>query len=315
MTNPIEVKNLRFSYAQKPALDDVSFALNSGQITSVLGPNGAGKTTLIRIMLGLLRPDEGKASLFGENSTNQTSRNRTGAMLQISGVPGVFTVRELVQQFRVYYANPMPLEELFELTQVAAFADQRFEQLSGGQQQRAMFALSLCGDPEVLFLDEPTVGLDTRARRAMWAVIQQLRNQGKTIILTTHYLDEADRLSDRVLVMRSGQLIADQTPLQLKSQVADRKISITTSLSESQLNMLPGVVSARAAQECGEDKQVSSGQPGYSKNCSIVSTSAEQTLKALLDADPEAEGLLVEGAALEDAFEFLLDDSELGEAA
>ncbi len=181
----------------------------------MLGPNGAGKTTSISLMLGLRQPTAGQARLFGLPPTDRRARSRCGVMLQESGTTSVLTVREIVDVFRAYYPAPLPLERAIAMAGLTEQAASRIGTLSGGQRQRLYFALAICGDPDVLFLDEPTVGMDVEARRAFTASIQTLSGAGKTIVFTTHYLREAEELARRIIVIDRGAVIADASPADL----------------------------------------------------------------------------------------------------
>ena len=204
-------------YGAITAVDEVSLAIAPGKVTAVLGPNGAGKTTAVRLMLGLTRPTSGSARLFGRDPNDPESRRRTGVMLQVAKVPETLRVREHLDLFRSYYRDPMPLEAALAAAGLTNVADRKYGELSGGQQQRVQFALAICGNPELLFLDEPTVGLDVIARRGFWQEIRRLSQSGRGILLTTHYLEEADALADRVVVLHEGRILADGTSSTLKA--------------------------------------------------------------------------------------------------
>ncbi len=206
------------NYGDVRALRGVNFRVRAGEVLALLGPNGAGKTTAVKLLLGLLQPDSGKVRVFGGDPTNPENRMRTGAMLQVGRVPETLRVREHIDLFSSYYRNPMPLAEVLAVAGLDKLRDRKYAELSGGQKQRVLFALSICGDPDILFLDEPTVGLDVEARRLLWDQIRTLVSRGKTILLTTHYLPEADALADRVAVINQGEIIAEGTPAQIKAQ-------------------------------------------------------------------------------------------------
>src|SRR5580704_889770 len=181
-------RGLTKKYGNVAALNNVSMELRSGELLALLGPNGAGKTTLVRILLGLAKTDGGKVSVFGGDPHNLAVRSRCGAMLQVARVPETLKVREHVRLFSSYYPKPLPIEETLKVAGLEEIKDRRFGELSGGQKQRVMFALAICGDPNLLFLDEPTVGMDVEARRLMWSQIRLLIARSKTVLLTTHYL-------------------------------------------------------------------------------------------------------------------------------
>ncbi|MCL4846747.1 MAG: ABC transporter ATP-binding protein [Acidobacteria bacterium] len=274
------------AYGRVRALDQVSLALDQGAITALLGPNGAGKTTAVRVMLGLAPASAGRAELFGLPPTTPSARQRTGVMLQVAKVPETLTVREHVRLFSSYYPAPLPFDDVVDLVGLGGFVDRKYGLLSGGQQRRTLFALAVCGCPDMLFLDEPTVGLDVDARRGLWDVIRRLRERGTAILLTTHYLDEADTLADRVVVLRQGRMVADGRPDDIKRLVADRQIRCGTALGDDALVSLPGV--RAVTREAGR--------------ATLLTDRAEQTLRALFALDDTVHHLEVTGAGLEDAF-------------
>src|SRR5690348_6580911 len=200
------------TYGQVTALRDIHFSVRAGELVALLGPNGAGKTTAVKLLLGLVSPTSGQASIFGADPRNPASRMRTGAMLQIGKVPETLRVREHIDLFSSYYPNPLPISQSLAIAGLDGVKDRKFGDLSGGQRQRVLFALAICGNPDLLFLDEPTVGMDVEARRALWEQIRNLIGRGKTVLLTTHYLHEADALADRVVVINKGSIIAEGTP-------------------------------------------------------------------------------------------------------
>ena len=200
------------NYGAVRALCGVNFRVHAGEVVALLGPNGAGKTTLVKLLLGLLQPNAGRVRVFGGDPTNPENRMRTGAMLQVGRVPETLRVREHIDLFSTYYQKPMPAAEILVAAGLEKLRDRKFGELSGGQKQRVLFALAICGDPDLLFLDEPTVGLDVEARRMLWDEIRQLVTRGKTVLLTTHYLQEADALADRVAVINKGESIAEGSP-------------------------------------------------------------------------------------------------------
>jgi ABC-2 type transport system ATP-binding protein len=208
-------------------LRGVDLTIRSGEVVAMLGPNGAGKTTSISLMLGLRQPTSGQVRLLGLPPTDRRARSRCGVMLQESGTTSVLSVRELVDVFRTYYPAPLPAERAIAMAGLGEHAAARIGSLSGGQRQRLYFALAVCGDPDILFLDEPTVGMDVEARRAFVASIQTLAGAGKTIVFTTHYLREAEELARRIVVIDHGTLIADASPQELKACVPGKKIMLT----------------------------------------------------------------------------------------
>jgi ABC-2 type transport system ATP-binding protein len=210
----ISVVGLQKSYGDVVAVNDVDLSVEGGQIFAFLGPNGAGKTTTISILEGYLDRDAGEVEVLGEDpaDADRAWRGRVGFVLQECRMEGLLTVRETLRMFAGYYPDPRSVEETIEQVGLAGKADERAGKLSGGQQRRLDVAVALIGDPELLFLDEPTTGFDPSARRQAWDVIAGLRDLGKTVMLTTHYMDEAQELADRVAVIAGGEIIAAGTP-------------------------------------------------------------------------------------------------------
>jgi ABC-2 type transport system ATP-binding protein len=207
-------------------------------------------------------------------------------MLQTGGVPGTNRVQEHIDLFSSYYPNPLPMPEVLEMAGLQGIEKRQFGELSGGQKQRVLFALALCGDPDLLFLDEPTVGLDVEARRGFWEQIRKLVTRGKTVLLTTHYLEEADALADRVVVINKGSIVAEGTPETIKANTAGKRIRCVTQLTLGSIERMNGVVSARFDREAVE----------------VQTSSAEATLRELLVADPSLSGIEVSNAGIEEAF-------------
>jgi ABC-2 type transport system ATP-binding protein len=220
----VELVGVHKSYGSVEALRGVDLHIEPGECVAILGPNGAGKTTAINLMLGLREPTAGRVRLFGLPPTHRVARSGRGAMLQDSGVPGLLTVRELVELFRSYYPHPLPLAESLRLAGLEEQARVYAARLSGGQRQRLYFALAICGDPPVLFLDEPTVGMDVVSRRAFLDTIGGYGERGKTVVLTTHFMEEADQVARRIVVIDHGCVIADGTPTEIKSRAAGRRV-------------------------------------------------------------------------------------------
>jgi ABC-2 type transport system ATP-binding protein len=287
VTHAIELIEASKKYGSFEALKSVSFAIEPGSLVAMLGPNGAGKTTSISLMLGLRQPTSGKALIFGEDPRRIRTRQRFGAMLQESGVPQLLKVTELVELFRSYYPKPLPAGHVVKLAGLEEKAGTQVKDLSGGQTQRLYFALAICGDPEILFLDEPTVGMDVEGRRTFLAAIRDFSAEGKTILLTTHYLEEADELAQRVLVIDKGSVIADGSPQEIKSRVAGSKISFTTSapMDVATLTGLPVSTSEIA------DQRVT-----------LMTNDPQAVLRELFQRNVEMSNLEVRGADLEEAF-------------
>jgi ABC-2 type transport system ATP-binding protein len=224
--------------------------------------------------------------VFGGNPIHAEVRTRIGAMLQVAKVPETLRVREHIDLFSSYYPKPLPLAETLTLAGLQEIKDREFGELSGGQRQRVLFGLALCGDPDILFLDEPTVGLDVESRRVLWEEIRKLIARGKTVLLTTHYLEEADALADRVVVINRGEIIAEGTPAEIKANTAGRRIRCVTSLDIEIVRALPGVIEVRRDRDALE---ISAGV-------------AEPVLRELLMRDAGLSGVEVKSAGLEEAF-------------
>ena len=273
-------------YGDTEALKGVTLTIELGEVVAMLGPNGAGKTTSISLLLGLRKPTSGEALLFGLKPDDLNARSRVGVMLQESGIPTVLKVRELVDLFRSYYPKPMARDRAIAMAGLEEKANAQVKELSGGQKQRLYFALAVCGDPDVLFLDEPTVGMDVEGRRSFIERIAEFIQMGRTVVLTTHYLEEADQLAKRVVVIDRGLVIADASPQEIKSKVAGKRIRFKSSaLTEKDLEGLPLTTSTIA----DHSVQLLTNQP-------------EAVLRELFRRGVEISELEVAGADLEDAF-------------
>jgi ABC-2 type transport system ATP-binding protein len=273
-------------YGAVEALKGVSLDIDLGDVVAMLGPNGAGKTTSISLWLGLRKPTSGKALLFGLDPTDLDARSRVGVMLQESGIPAMLKVREIVDLFRSYYRKPMASDRAIAMAGLEEKAGALVKELSGGQRQRLYFALAVCGDPEVLFLDEPTVGMDVEGRRSFIERIAEFAKLGRTVVLTTHYLEEADQLAKRVIVIDRGVVIADASPQEIKSRVAGKRVRFTAAtLTDKDLEGLP--ITSTTISDHGV--QLLTSQP-------------EAVLRELFRRRIEITDLEVSGADLEDAF-------------
>ncbi len=293
-SHPETVANLDHAtkhYGKFVALRDVSLDVLRGEVLSLLGPNGAGKTTSVKLMLGLSSPTTGKATLFGGDPRKAANRRRVGAMLQVGKVPETLKVREHIDQFRGYYPSPLPVDDVLELGGLEGIEDKKFGELSGGQRQRVLFALALCGDPELLFLDEPTLGFDVEVRRAFWKQIRAYVSRGRTVLLTTHYLEEADALADRIVVIDKGSIVADGTPDEIKGRVSGRRVRCVTRIAENEIKAMPGVT----------------GVVIEGDRMEIMTSVAEPLVRQLLARDASLSGLEVTSVGLEDAFLSLID--------
>ena len=288
MGHPVaELLNASKRYGHVQALQDVSLTIDAGEVVAMLGPNGAGKTTSISLMLGIRKPTSGTAQLFGLNPRDLRARSRIGVMLQESGVPGMLTVEEIVDLFCSYYPAPLPVSEAIAMAGLQEKAKTLIKDLSGGQRQRLYLALAVCGNPDVLFLDEPTVGMDIEGRRRFLEEIGELAARGRTVILTTHYLEEADQLARRIIVIDRGRIIADATPAAIKGRVAGKRVTFSSAqpLSENQLAGLP-----------------LNSQDIADLRVRLLTNEPETVLRELFRRGVDIHDLEVSGADLEEAF-------------
>ena len=276
------------------AVRDLDLEVRSGELLALLGPNGAGKSTAIGMLTGLTAPTSGTAHLFGLDPRDVRARRRLGVMLQASGVPQTLRVRELLTEFRGYYPAPLPMAQVVAAAGLDGLEGRTFGELSGGQQRRVLFGIALAGDPDLLMFDEPTTGLDVEARRGLWATLRNLTRTGRGVVLTTHYLEEADALADRIVVIDRGVAIAQGTPAEIKALVPGRRVRAHTSVSLAVARQWPGVV--RASREGAW--------------LELLAGSAEPVLRALLDLDPSATAVTVTEPSLEEAFLALTTDME-----
>lgn len=281
-----ELRGVSKTFGKVAALAGVELQLRSGELLAVLGPNGAGKSTAISLWLGLIEADSGDVTLLGGDPREPARRQGLGAMMQDVDLPRELSAREQVRLASSYYANPLPLEETLRRTGVAAFADRPYGKLSGGQKRLVQFAVSICGQPRVLFLDEPSVGLDVQARQALWASIRNLLAAGCSIVLTTHYLEEAEALADRVAVITCGRLIATGSVDDMRALVARRRISCESRLSASDVGAWPGVLDAHQERD----------------RLHLTASDAETVVRRLLAEDPTLARLEVREAGLNEAF-------------
>jgi len=295
----VRLEQVGYSYGSQPALAGVDLEIESGRITALLGPNGAGKTTLIHLLLGLIKMQTGTICLFGGLAPGESAcRRRIGVMLQASGVQHNLAVRELLALFASFYPAPADNSALLAECGLVGLESRRFDRLSGGQQQRVLFALAVVGNPELLVLDEPTTGLDPAARRSIWSAIEARREAGTAILLSTHFMAEAERLADRICVLDRGQVRASGSPEEIRRRVPRDTIRVRTILPRARLLALPNV------------QQVGSSDSGFE----ILSTRGTATLRALLEADPAIDAIEVRPADLETAF-LALTDADQREAA
>jgi len=284
---PVSLEHASKRYGTITVVDDFSFVAHPGETVALLGPNGAGKTTSISMMLGLKHMSAGQAHIFGHAPISTAARVRTGIMLQESGLPSTLKVREIVELFSRFYPHPISNAEAIEAAMLTEKTERRIADLSGGERQRLYFALAIIGEPDLLFLDEPTVGMDVTARGIFWDRIRQMHARGKTIVLTTHYLEEADALADRIVVMNKGVQVAEGTPAEIKATVMGKVVRFRTpSVNAATLRALPGVDDATLTDHTAE----------------LFTRTPEVTVRALLNSPTEVQDLEVTGGTLEDAF-------------
>jgi ABC-2 type transport system ATP-binding protein len=280
------------SFGAVRAVDGVSLGVGRGETVALLGPNGAGKTTTITMLLGLLRPDEGAISVLGMSADMAIARGLVGAMLQDGGMmPGV-QVGELLTMVRTLFPAPLVLADAIGIAQLQGLEKRRVDRLSGGQAQRLRLAMALIGDPELLILDEPTAAMDVEARRNFWHEMRGFTDRGRTILFSTHYLEEADLSADRIILMARGRVVADGTPSAIKDSVGLRVIRFSVQHGDTAgFDTLPGAVSLSV----------------HGGRVELRCRDTDAALRALLAARPDAHDIEVSGVALEDAFISITD--------
>jgi ABC-type multidrug transport system ATPase subunit/peptidoglycan/LPS O-acetylase OafA/YrhL len=281
-----ELAGVTKRYGAIVALDGVDLAVRPGELLAVLGPNGAGKSTAIGLWLGTLQPDAGTATVLGGSPLEVASRLGVGVMMQEVTLAPTLTAREHVALAVSCYRDPLPVDEVLELTGTAELAKRRYGKLSAGQKRQVQLAAAICGRPRLLFLDEPSVGLDVRAREAMWRTIRRLRDDGCSIVLTTHYLEEAEALADRVAVLARGRVIAAGSVDEMRALVARRQIRCASTLPADDVRRWPGVVDV-----VREERLLH-----------VTASDAEAVVRRLLAADGALAQLEVRQASLAEAF-------------
>ena len=268
------------------ALDGLDLEVRPGELLAVLGPNGAGKTTAISLMLGLRQPDRGSARLFGLSPLLVEARRQVGVMMQEVTLAADLRVREQIDMVCSYYPNPARPEVVMEMTHIAPLARRPYGKLSNGQKRQVQFAMAVCGRPRLLFLDEPTVGLDIQSRETMWATLRQLVGDGASIVLTTHYMEEAEALADRVVVLAKGRVVASGSVAEMRALVVRTRITCISALAVERVRTWPGVGSA------SRDRQ----------RLEITATNAEAVVRQLLSDDEDVQELEVRRAGLAEVF-------------
>ncbi|TXK84069.1 ABC transporter ATP-binding protein [Paenibacillus sp. N3.4] len=288
----IELVEVSKVFKGKPAVDNVSLTIEEGSVVALLGPNGAGKTTTVSMTLGLLQPTKGDIRLLGGKPQDRAVRDRMGAMLQDVNIIDGLTVVETINLFRHYYSNPLPLQKLLHVSGLEAEKNKRASALSGGQKRRLGFALALAGDPSLLFLDEPTVGMDITSRQQFWDTVRDMAAHGRTIILTTHYLEEADSIADRIVVINKGKLIADGTSAEIKASTNQKTIMFTAGvqLTADMLADIPMIANVTWS----------------GRRVKITSPDTDQVIMALIQKGLDIKDIEIHTGGLEDAFQFLV---------
>ncbi|WP_086314631.1 ABC-2 type transport system ATP-binding protein [Enterococcus sp. 7F3_DIV0205] len=290
----ITVKNLTKTIKNKTILKNVSLTVDKGEIIALVGPNGAGKTTLINCLTGLIRLTSGEIELFGKNPMNKKNKINLGVMLQESTTLENVKVKELFTLFRSFYSQPLSLEELLELTGLNEHQNTYTTKLSGGQKRRLTFGLSIIGNPELLFLDEPTTGMDVTSRKIFWEKINKLKEQGKTIILTTHYLEEIEKVATRILLMKQGEIVHDGTLKSIQSEMLQNKMSfqLLDKKDEAKLAELPHVSTIEKETE----------------KITLYTTNSDETLLEIVATKISFKDLLIIPGNLETVFNTLVEE-------
>ena len=283
MSAVVEVKNLRKIYDDVEAVKGVSFRVEQGRCFGLLGPNGAGKTTTIEMMEGLIEPSGGEISFFG-SPLNKESLKEIGIQFQHTALQDFLTVGETLDLFGAFYPNSASKQSVMEMCNLIEIENRRHQKLSGGQKQRLLLALALINDPKILFLDEPTTGLDPHARRNFWDLITKIKQQGKTVILTTHYMDEAEYLCDDIVIMDQGAIIAQDTPSRLLNQ------------------HFSGAIIRLPIENLGSLDISEFGRPFGHHHVDIDAKDVEVSISNLLEKGVKLDGLQVKSANLDDLF-------------
>jgi ABC-2 type transport system ATP-binding protein len=290
----VQLEHVSKNFGKVQALKQVSFKVEPGEVIAFLGPNGAGKTTAISLMMGLRAPDSGTATIFGRDPRDPQNRSRIGAMLQESDVPSTLKVREVVDFIGRVYSNPLTVAKALEMADLSELANRPASNLSGGQKKRLAFALAVIGNPDVLFLDEPTAALDVEARRGFWEQVGTFTRSGKTIILTTHYLEEADAIAERIVVINQGEVVAQGTPAAIKARVGGKIVRFKSPrLEAAMLEKLPITRSSINAE-----------------SVELYTLEPEQVLRELFARNVPMTDLEVRGGGLEEAFVQITNSSQ-----
>jgi ABC-2 type transport system ATP-binding protein len=299
-TTVVSFANVNKSYGAVHAVAGLSLDLHPGETVALLGPNGAGKSSALDLLLGLRKPDSGSVSVFGLSPAAAIAAGRVGAMLQSGGLMEDVKVRELVKLACDLHSKPFPVSEVLARAGIAQIADQKVNKLSGGQEQRVRFALATAGANDLIVLDEPTTGMDVTARHAFWATMREQAGQGRTVLFATHYLEEADAIADRVLVLYRGRLLADGTAAEIKAKAGARRITFDLApggegggIDEAALRALPFLsaidVSGTTVRIQSHDADATVhalyGLGLYPRNLEVAGLGLEQAFVAITEAE------------------------------
>jgi ABC-type multidrug transport system ATPase subunit len=288
-----ELSSVRKVFRKVVALEGIDLQVRSGELLALLGPNGAGKTTAIGLMLGLNRPEAGSVRLFGQAPQSLEARRNIGVMMQEVYLAPELRVREHIDLAASYYPAPLAAAAVMEMTHTVSLANRPYGKLSGGQKRQTQFAIAICGRPKLLFLDEPTVGLDLQAREMVWGALRRLVSQGVSIVLTTHYIEEAEALADRVAVLAKGHMVASGSVNEIRALVARKCITCSTRLTAEEVQRWPDVESVSS------DTQ----------RLRIVAIDGEAVVRRLLAGDQQLQDLEVRRAGLAEAFSQLTKEA------
>ena len=281
-----ELSDVYKRYGDTVALDGVDLQIPRGKLLAILGPNGAGKTTAISLLLGLKKPDAGKVTILNKSPLLLEARRQVGVMMQEVTLAPEQRVQDLIDLTASYYPDPLRIKEVMELTNTASLAKRPYGKMSGGQKRQVQFAMALVGRPKLLFLDEPTVGMDIQAREMMWSIMRQLVKGGTSIVLTTHYLEEAEELADQVAVLAGGKIVTQGSVDDVRTLVTRKQIYCLTKLSEDNIKNWPGVQSV-----CKDRQRI---------NITVIE--AEAIVRRLMEEDKDLQELEVSRPGLAEAF-------------
>lgn len=239
MTTALEVKNINKKYKNKVVLNDINFSFQSGEIVALIGKNGAGKSTLINIITKLIQQDSGQSKIFEKEKFD---RNLIGVMMQENISLDRITVKEIIKLTRTYYRNPMSYQAILALSELQNYTNHPMDKLSGGQKRKLQFALTLAGNPDLIFLDEPTVGMDAESRTKFWERIDELKKQGKTFLITSHYLEELEKVANRFIFLHNQRIIFDGSLAEMGKQLKKVQVTFNSELIKDIFNKLPAVL-------------------------------------------------------------------------